>query len=424
MAEHEYLSTLSRAQLAQLGREYMLAAQFNSRTGYAALRINHGDEAYLDTAIDNWMAVSPIYTQRMQRAMKLNTGSDIATILKGMQLECGLSHQYFDAGFEEISESEGQFWLNRCGPLLETEPRGEEAVKTMCHAIEDPTFDATAVATNPRARVRPVHRPPRPDGASGEHCRWRISIDAANEPIVEPAITRVMRKTQLAGVELTRPPSAEEGGADYYDGAVYETLDLERFSQAALVVICKELAVQFHLLLNALSLAVAQRYGAEAARAIAQFQMVGSTRVISERLSRWAGEEEAPIDSVIGVLRAHPALNPVEYIRYEIERIDDSTATITFEDCPALNDDSSTGQALGWFPLLKQGVVEGLLSLVQGVNPAARVIGDANDPLRWRIAIDESAETEDDPLSVQIAKGTVLYTTQLEDKIALLTIEA
>ena len=42
------LSEFSRLQLAQLGREYMLCAQFNSRTGYAALRINHGDEAYKD----------------------------------------------------------------------------------------------------------------------------------------------------------------------------------------------------------------------------------------------------------------------------------------------------------------------------------------------------------------------------------------
>ena len=64
------LARLSRAQLAELCREYMLAAQFNSRTGYAALQMNHGPEAYLETAIDNWMAVSPIYSQRIQRAMR------------------------------------------------------------------------------------------------------------------------------------------------------------------------------------------------------------------------------------------------------------------------------------------------------------------------------------------------------------------
>ena len=31
----------------------------------------------------------------------------------------------------------------------------------MCHDIEDPTFDATAVATNRKAQIRPIHRPPR-----------------------------------------------------------------------------------------------------------------------------------------------------------------------------------------------------------------------------------------------------------------------
>ena len=50
---------LDRLRLAQLGREMMLFAQFNSRTGYAALRMNHGDEAYQAIAIDNWMGASP-----------------------------------------------------------------------------------------------------------------------------------------------------------------------------------------------------------------------------------------------------------------------------------------------------------------------------------------------------------------------------
>ena len=165
------LESLSRAQLASLGREYMLAAHFNSRTGYAALQINHGEATYKPVAIDNWMAVSPVYTRRMQRAMRLRCDSDVETILKGLQLDCGFSHQYFDTRFKMVGDEEGEFWLPRCGPLLETEPRGEDAVRVMCHDIEDPTFDATAVATNPRAQVRPIHRPPRAsDPAAGTPC--------------------------------------------------------------------------------------------------------------------------------------------------------------------------------------------------------------------------------------------------------------
>lgn len=428
METTDYLATLSREQLAQLGREYMLAAQFNSRTGYAALRINHGDEAYLDTAIDNWMAASPIYTQRMQRAMKLNTGSDVATILKGMQLECGLSHQYFDAGFKEVSESEGQFWLNSCGPLLETEPRGEQAVKTMCHHIEDPTFDATAVATNPRARVRPLHRPPRKEGATGEHCRWRVYIDDAAEPIVEPAITTQMRATALADVVLTRPENAEPGGLDYYEGAVFETLELERFSHSALVIICKELAIQFHLLLNALSLAVTLRYGEDAARAIAEFQMVGSCRVISERLVRWhaAGVKDragkCDIDTLIDVLRVHPALNPAGYANCRVDRSADGKALLRIDDCPA----SADAQGLGWFPLLRQGNLSGLQSLLRGIDERASLAAVEGTALAWEITLrelpEEEREAAQDPLPVQVAKGTVLYSTTLEDHIPLLAL--
>ncbi len=128
---------LSREQLARLGREYMAAGQFIGRTGYAALRMRHGDESYRDVAIDNWMYASPVYTRRMQRAMGF-AGSDVPTIFKGLQLEVGFAHQYFDVHFEVESAERGRFWLPSCGPLLETEPRGEEAVRTMCHDIEDP----------------------------------------------------------------------------------------------------------------------------------------------------------------------------------------------------------------------------------------------------------------------------------------------
>ncbi|WP_101757930.1 hypothetical protein [Oceanicoccus sp. KOV_DT_Chl] len=201
----------SRQQLARLGREYMLFAQFNSRTGYAALQMNHGPEAYLDVAIENWMAVSPVYTQRMQKAMGFAGKKDVATIFKGLQLECGLSHQYFDAHFEILSADKGRFWLASCGPLLETEPRGDVAVKTMCHDIEDPTFDATAVATNPRARMRPVHRPPRLPTHQGSHCEWDVFIDYEAEPLVETAVTGVMRGSQLASLHIKRPRSSEPG---------------------------------------------------------------------------------------------------------------------------------------------------------------------------------------------------------------------
>lgn len=53
------------------------------------------------------------------------------------------------------------FQLASCGALLDLEPMGEQAVKLMCHDIEDPTFDATAVATNPAPASAPFTAHPR-----------------------------------------------------------------------------------------------------------------------------------------------------------------------------------------------------------------------------------------------------------------------
>lgn len=41
----------------------------------------------------------------------------------------------------------GEFYLDHCGALLDVEPMGEDYVRGMCPDIEDPTLDATAVAT-------------------------------------------------------------------------------------------------------------------------------------------------------------------------------------------------------------------------------------------------------------------------------------
>ena len=51
----------------------------------------------------------------------------------------------------------------------------------MCHDIEDPTFDATAGATNPYAQVRPIHRPPRVPDDRAPHCHWRVVIDESGD---------------------------------------------------------------------------------------------------------------------------------------------------------------------------------------------------------------------------------------------------
>ncbi len=412
------LLQFSRLQLAQLGREYMLCAQFNSRTGYAALRINHGDAAYKEIAIANWMGASPVYTRRMQQAMGFAGGTDVATIFKGLQLECGFTHQYFDVHFEVLASDKGRFWLNSCGALLETEPRGADAVKVMCHDIEDPTFNATAIATNARARMVPVHRPPRVPADRVPHCEWTVFIDPDADEVIEPDISRLLSSTRLAAVSIERPVGIEPGGMDDYSGPVFEQLQLEQLSHAALVVVCSELAVQVHLLIAGLMLSIAQRYGEAAAHAIGEFQMTGSSWVVSHRLSEWLGCKGSGIDGVFQVLRIHPAFMPREYSTIKLTKLDDSRGVIEVLDCPA----GAEEMPYSWHALLARGMCGGLDGLARGVDPRARIVRSDQSLLAWEIIIDDVNDTSEEPLPVQIAKGTVLYQTRLKDHIQLLQV--
>ena len=87
-------------------------------------------------------------------------GTDVVTIFKGLQLDIGAPPQFMDFRYDVQDPWHGTFHLDHCGALLDVEPMGEAYVKSMCHDIEDPTFDATALATNRKAQVRPIHRPP------------------------------------------------------------------------------------------------------------------------------------------------------------------------------------------------------------------------------------------------------------------------
>jgi hypothetical protein len=174
--------TMPRSLLAMVARELMLAAHLQDRASVPALLSRHSMAEANDVAIEEWMTTSPVYAARMQRLMRIR-GDDVGAILKGLQLEIGMPHQFLDAGYEVRDGHHGEFWLRSCGALADVQPLGVEMVRGMCHDIEDPTFDATAAATNRRARVRPVHRPPAiPHG--GPVCHWEVTIDDEREAIV------------------------------------------------------------------------------------------------------------------------------------------------------------------------------------------------------------------------------------------------
>ncbi len=165
---------MTRTELLALAHEWMLFGMLsNQATLPQALVAGGSFDDMNQLAIDVWMGASPVYTGRMRRLMGIE-GDDVEAIMKALQLDVGFVHQYMDVRYQLNDAWHGEFWLNSCGALLNVEPNGEEAVFGMCHTIEDPTFDATAFATNPRARIRPIHRPPRVPADRHPHCHWTI----------------------------------------------------------------------------------------------------------------------------------------------------------------------------------------------------------------------------------------------------------
>jgi hypothetical protein len=139
-------ASLSREQLAVLVPELLLIGQMIDRSGMAWCVKEFGHPEMLQIAIEEWMGSSPIYTKRMQKALRYE-GDDVITIFKGLQLDIGAPPQFMDFRYTVHDRWHGEFHLDHCGALLDVEPMGEDYVRGMCHDIEDPTFDATAVAT-------------------------------------------------------------------------------------------------------------------------------------------------------------------------------------------------------------------------------------------------------------------------------------
>ena len=92
-------------------------------------------------------------------------------------------------------------------PFTEQIAQGaRDAAKDFGYEVEivgPPTFDATAQAVNPRARVRPVHRPPRDPRDRRPVCHWEVVIDDDAEPLEEAPITRIVRMSTAATFEFS-----------------------------------------------------------------------------------------------------------------------------------------------------------------------------------------------------------------------------
>ncbi|TDB89213.1 hypothetical protein [Actinomadura sp. 7K534] len=385
---------LSRAQLATLVPELLLIGHLIDRAGMPFCLEAWGQEEMTQVAIEEWAAASPIYTRRMQKALGFE-GDDVPTIFKGMQLDIGAPPQFMDFRYSVTDPWHGAFHLDHCGALLDVEPMGPSMVKFMCHDIEDPTFDATAVATNPRAQVRPVHRPPREPADRHPHCSWTVEIDPSFPGVEAIPALAVNQRSHAAALVLDDIDPAEDGLADY-SGPLVDDLDFAAFSHSALVRMADEVVLQQHLLNLSFQLAVRERAAGDedVFRRIGLKQLIGHAGVAAERLHRALGLSDTPGDAA-QVIELHPLMNPMPYVRFS--RDGDS---VTVAQSPAHQDG-------GWLPLCTPETPDALRAIVRAVNPYLDVemSGTATDWTARVVRTDTAAPESGEVAVTKISKG-------------------
>lgn len=374
--------------------ELLLIGHMIDRSGMAWCIKEFGHEEMLQIAIEEWAAASPVYTKRMQRALNYE-GDDVPTIFKGLQLDIGAPPQFMDFRYTIHDRWHGEFHLDHCGALLDVEPMGDEYVFGMCHTIEDPTFDATAVATNPRAQMRPIHRPPRVPSDRHPHCAWTVIIDDSYpEAKGIPALDTV-RQTRAATWKLDAIDRSDEGLADY-SGPLLSDFDFGAFSHSALVRMADEVCLQMHLLYLSFAIAVRARAGsdAELARSVGTRQLIGLAGLGAERIHR-ALALPGGIEGVLRVFELHPLFNPSGYVNADIED------RLRVRRSPA-HDDAA------WISLCSPESAQPLQAIATAVDPhiEVRLTGSSTE---WtaELAETETAATELPEVSVaKVSRGS------------------
>ncbi|MCU1357228.1 MAG: hypothetical protein JWM89_2646 [Acidimicrobiales bacterium] len=393
----------SHAELAELARELLLAGHLIDRSGMPHLIGRLGRDGMRDVAIDEWMAASPIYTKRMQRLLGFE-GDTVEVIFKGMQLDVGAPPEFMDFRYEITDDHHGAFHLDHCGALMDVEPMGDDYVQAMCHDIEDPTFDATATATNPRAQVRPIHRPPRIPADRAPHCAWSVTIDPEAAPLPVPAQAEWLATSAAARVPLAAAPAdlpTGDGWSDY-TASLDPDLVMERFSSATLAAVLDETALQGHLLSRAYLLQVASKTSGAEAIEIGIKQATGIAGLTTKRLAAALGAS-ADIAGLARVLEVHPMLLPRTYVAATIDRQDDALV-VHLAPCPATDEPDG----LTWPALLTGRGGEAILhAAAVCLDPQAqveRVEAHPGDLATWLVHRDPTAPPAAQPDEVTLTE--------------------
>ena len=388
------LADLTRDELARLGREFMLFGHLYDRALRPQVAIHFGGGEIEPLSIWEWKGASPNYTRRMKRLMRIE-GDDVVAIVKALQLDVGFPHEYMDVRFQVHEDGHAEFWLNHCGALMDVEPRGEKGVVMMCHRIEDPTFDATAVATNPRARMRPIHRPPRMPADRQPHCHWTIRIEPDADPLIEEPLTREVGELPVARLPNERPRDREGGGWSDYAGTFDPEFRLEKLGHGTLVAVLREFSLQTQLLASAADLFLSRRHDRSKVREVLANQWQGASWVAAERIAAELGIGGG-VAGVAELLALHPALPPG--VELALERVGERGLRVGLDAPPALLDP----EAPGWLGLLATGETRALEAIARVVEPAARA--EAVGRNAFHVEVAPSRAPAETPQSVTLTR--------------------
>ena len=415
------LGDFSRDCLSRLAHEFNLIGHLYDRVSQPLVALEYGEEGFTRSAIDEWQGASPIYSLRMQKALGFE-GDTVETVFKNIQLEVGAPQQFLDFQFRLDSPDYGEFWLAHCGALMDLEKNGNDPgmIKSMCHDIEDPTFDATAAAAHPRIVMRPLHRPPRIDAEVGNgagrypHCRWKVFKGEADITFDHNPIMHELQGSLLANVPLVEPgESLEEGGLEDYAGPFDPHLQFEDFSQRALQLIIQENALQALLLAQSYTRSQTIHYGDETGRRFSERSWVGHGRVGVERLQKYFGLAGDDIETMAKVFQLHPNFYPRTYVDLRVEVIGPDRLRLGIGDCPALQEQVEHN----WFSQLSAEPHPALESIAAHVNPRARCHA-VEDPgaarFAWDVIIDDNNEPLEEPLEMQLARTSTGMTFEFE----------
>ena len=400
------LARLGRDELARLVPEYLLAGHLIDRAGMPHLIGAFGREVMRDIAIEEWRGASPVYTRRTQEALGFG-GDSVETIFKGLQIDVGAPPQFMDFRYQVTDHDHGEFWLDHCGALMDVEPMGPEYVVAMCHDIEDPTFDATATATNPRAQVRPIHRPPRVPSDRTPHCHWMVTIADTHPVLPVPAEAQAMAATRAATLHLA-PIDPDDPGRHDYSGPLLADLQFSEWSASALRRIADEVCLQGHLLV--LSFLAATRTRAASDETTVEFgrrQFTGVAGVAADRL-RDALRLPPTLEGAARLLALHPGLLPYEYVGCDVE-LDDRLVLRLPRETEAMADGA-------WPSMLDGGHLAPLDAMVRTIDSRFRCEPVSDDDGGLVVEVVRGATETPLPDEVKLTRFSTGATHRFEDR--------